>query len=58
MASLYAMAYNGTEPTGGNSLTSNLNQYYEVGYYIALENYLNSMGATNSRHYRVEIWHG
>jgi hypothetical protein len=58
MASLYAMAYNGTEPTGGNSLTINLNQYYEASYHIALENYSNPMNATNSRHYRAEIWYG
>jgi hypothetical protein len=29
-ASLYAVEYNGTEATGGNSLEVNLNQYYEV----------------------------
>ena len=38
MASLYAVAYNGTEPTGGDSLTSNLNEYYEVSHEIASEN--------------------
>ena len=25
------VAYNGTEPTGGNSLTENLNVFYESG---------------------------
>jgi hypothetical protein len=34
MASLYAIPYNGTEPTGGDSLTENLNQYYEVKLYL------------------------
>lgn len=29
-SSLYAVEYDGTEPTGGDSLTTNLNQYYEV----------------------------
>jgi hypothetical protein len=32
-ASLYAVEYNGTEATGGNSLEINLNQYYEVSSY-------------------------
>lgn len=32
MASLYAIPYNGTEPTGGDSLTTNLNEFYEVGH--------------------------
>ncbi len=31
MTSLYAIPYNSTEPTGGDSLTENLNQYYESG---------------------------
>jgi len=38
MASLYAVAYNGTGPTGGDSLTSNLNEYYEVSHQTAPEN--------------------
>lgn len=38
MASLYAVAYNGTEPTGGDSLTSNLNKYYEVSHQTAPRN--------------------
>ena len=28
--SLYAVPYDGTAPDGGDSLTVNLNQYYEV----------------------------
>jgi Amt family ammonium transporter len=30
MSSLYAVPYNGTGATGGDSLTENLNIYYEV----------------------------
>lgn len=36
MASLYAAPYNGTEPTGGDSL-GNLNIFYEVGFWSRVQ---------------------
>jgi hypothetical protein len=58
MASLYAVAYNGTGPTGGDSLTTNLNVYYEVSHEIAPENQFNPIDVANNYSYRAEIWHG
>jgi hypothetical protein len=55
MTSLYAVAYNSTEPTGGDSLTSNLNQYYEVSHHSAPKNHSNPADVANRRYYRAEI---
>ena len=46
--------YNGTIPTGGDSLQENLNIYYEV---ITFQRHLQSI-VTDKNVYSLGIWHG